>query len=182
MNKKLAVLVRTYGSTAQAARKNRGRNPSPFPVGFAAGGDRVDPNESTISSPEAPSTKVPAKSQPHKIGYKCILWYARICPSVSGYSQVYPATARAPCHGRPRGPGRVPGHPYPVAALTAPRPGPRQEGGMFKVERSSPDRYRWERFRLRLLEFNLDLAVLIAKTQITNISGPPGSGPKRPIF
>ena len=44
---------------------------------------------------------------------------------------------------------------------------------MFKVERSSPDRYRWERFRLRLLEFNLDLAVLIAETQIKNISGPP---------
>ncbi len=47
--------------------------------------------------------------------------------------------------------------------LTATLPGPRHEVGTFKVERHNPDRYRLERFRLRLLEFNLELHRAVVK-------------------
>ncbi len=56
--------------------------------------------------------------------------------------------------GEPRSLGAVAIH---LAVLTAPRPSPRHEGGTFKVERSSPDKHRREKFRLRLLEFDLEL-------------------------
>jgi hypothetical protein len=48
--------------------------------------------------------------------------------------------------------------------VTAPRPGPRHEVGTFKVARSSPDRHRRERFRLRFLEINLELHWSVVKS------------------